>query len=97
MTDVFIYDAVRTPRGKGKADGSLHEVTAVALAATPLKAIRDRNNLDTKLVEDVVFGCVDPVGEAGANIGRSAVLAAGYHKETPVSRSTVSAPLALML
>jgi len=83
MRDVFVYDAVRTPRGKGKADGSLNEVTAVQLAATPLRALRDRNGLDTRLVEDVVMGCVDPVGEAGGDIARSAVLAAGYDKETP--------------
>ncbi len=83
MRDVFIYDAVRTPRGKGKADGSLNEVTAVQLAATPLRALRDRNGLDTRLVEDVVMGCVDPVGEAGADIARSAVLTAGYDKEVP--------------
>jgi acetyl-CoA C-acetyltransferase len=83
MSDVFIYDAVRTPRGKGKADGSLHEVTAIQLSATTLKAVRDRNGLDTRLVEDVVLGCVDPVGEAGGNIARSAVIASGYGIETP--------------
>ena len=65
MTDAFIYDHVRTPRGRGKADGSLHEVTALNLAAQPLTAIRERNKLDPKLVDDVVLGCVDPVGEAG--------------------------------
>jgi acetyl-CoA C-acetyltransferase len=83
MSDVFIYDAVRTPRGKGKADGSLHEVTPLALGATVLKAIRDRNGLDTSLVEDVVFGCVDPVGEAGGDIARAAVFAAGYDIRVP--------------
>jgi acetyl-CoA C-acetyltransferase len=83
MTDAFIYDHVRTPRGKGKADGSLHEVTAIALGATPLRAIRERNNLDPVLVEDVVFGCVDPVGEAGGDIARTVALAAGYGKEVP--------------
>ena len=60
MADAFIYDHVRTPRGRGKADGSLHEVPAVQLAATTLKAIRDRNGLDTGLVDDIVLGCVDP-------------------------------------
>ena len=83
MADAFIYDHVRTPRGKGKADGSLHEVTAIELAAQTLRAIRDRNGLNTKLVEDVVFGCVDPVGEAGGDIARAVALKAGYGKEVP--------------
>lgn len=78
MTDCYIYDHVRTPRGRGKKDGSLHEVTALELGATVLRALRDRNGLDTGLVDDVVFGCVDPVGEAGGDITRAAVLAAGY-------------------
>src|SRR5882672_508694 len=78
MTDAFIYDAVRTPRGKGKADGSLHEVTALSLASQALGAIRDRNKLDTTMVDDVVLGCVDPVGEAGGDIARAAALTAGY-------------------
>ena len=83
MTDAFIYDHVRTPRGKGKADGGLHEVTALKLAVAPLEAIKQRNNLDTALVEDVVLGCVDPVGEASAVIARSAAIAAGYGKTVP--------------
>ena len=78
MADAFIYDAVRTPRGRGKADGSLHEVTALNLAAQALGAIKTRNNLDTTLVDDVVLGCVDPVGEAGGDIARAAALNAGY-------------------
>ena len=78
MPDAFIYDHVRTPRGRGKADGALHEVTALNLAAQVLSAIRDRNNLDTALIDDVVMGVVDPVGEAGANIARTAALVAGY-------------------
>jgi acetyl-CoA C-acetyltransferase len=78
MTDCFIYDHVRTPRGRGKPDGSLHEVTAMELAAQSLRAIRDRNELDTALVDDVVMGCVDPVGEAGGDIARAAVLSADY-------------------
>ena len=65
MAEAFIYDHVRTPRGRGKSDGSLHEVTALRLAETALRAIKDRNGLDTRLVDDVVLGCVDPVGEAG--------------------------------
>ena len=78
MTEAFIYDHVRSPRGKGKADGSLHEVTAVQLAGQVLGAIRDRSDLDTSLLDDVVLGCAQPVGEQGGNIGRSAVLVAGY-------------------
>ena len=83
MADAFIYDHVRTPRGKGKADGSLHEVTAIELGTQALRAIKDRNDLDPLLVEDVVMGCVDPVGEAGADIARTVALKAGYGKEVP--------------
>ena len=83
MPEAFIYDHVRTPRGKGKADGSLHEVTAIELGAQTLRAIQNRNDLDVSLVEDVVFGCVDPVGEAGADIARTAALKAGYGKTVP--------------
>jgi acetyl-CoA C-acetyltransferase len=82
MTDCFIYDTVRTPRGKGRKDGALHEVTALELGTQVLKAVRDRNNLDTKVVDDVVFGCVDPVGEQGSNIARIAVLNADYAETT---------------
>jgi len=82
MVEAFVYDTVRTPRGRGKKDGSLHEVTALALATHVLKEIRDRNNLDTTLVEDVVLGCVDPVGEQGADIARLAVLNADYAETT---------------
>jgi acetyl-CoA C-acetyltransferase len=83
MTDCFIYDHVRTPRGRGKTDGSLHEVTALELARQTLVNIRERNKLAPKLVEDVVLGCVDPVGEAGGNIARAAAVAADYGKEVP--------------
>jgi acetyl-CoA C-acetyltransferase len=83
MTDCYIYDAVRTPRGKGKKDGALHEVTALELAASALRAIRDRNKLDTSRLDDVVMGCVDPVGEQGADIARTAVLKAGYDQSVP--------------
>ncbi len=83
MTDAFIYDHVRTPRGRGKSDGSLHEVTALALAAEPLKAIKARNDLDPALVDDVVLGVVDPVGEAAADIARQAALVAGYGDQVP--------------
>lgn len=78
MTEALIYDAVRTPRGRGKTDGALHEVTPVRLAAHVLEALRERNQLDTALVDDVILGCVTPVGEQGADIARTAVLAAGY-------------------
>ena len=83
MTDCFIYDAVRTPRGRGKKDGSLHEVTALELATQALQAIRDRNGLDTGELDDVILGCVDPVGEQGADIARAAVLKAGFAENVP--------------
>jgi len=78
MTECFVYDTVRTPRGKGRKDGALHEVTALELGSQVLRNIRDRNNLDTSKVDDVIFGCVDPVGEQGSNIARIAVLNADY-------------------
>jgi acetyl-CoA C-acetyltransferase len=78
MPDAFIYDHVRTPRGRGKVDGALHEVTALNLASQALGAIKSRNNLDTTLVDDVVMGVVDPVGEAAADIARTAALVAGF-------------------
>ena len=83
MTDAYIYDAVRTPRGKGRKDGSLHEVTPVRLAVTALQALRDRNKLDTTLVDDVVLGCVMPVGEQGADIARTAAVLAGFAETVP--------------
>ncbi|ESR26419.1 acetyl-CoA C-acetyltransferase [Lutibaculum baratangense] len=78
MAEAFIYDHVRTPRGRGKKDGALHEVTALELGTQVLRALRDRNGLDTSLVDDVVYGCVDPVGEAGGDIARGCVLNADY-------------------
>ncbi|KQV84015.1 acetyl-CoA C-acetyltransferase [Rhizobium sp. Root1220] len=83
MTEVFIYDHVRTPRGRGKKDGSLHEVPSVRLAAKTLEAIRDRNGLDTAEVDDIIMGCVDPVMEAGAVIPRGAAFEAGYSTKAP--------------
>jgi acetyl-CoA C-acetyltransferase len=83
MPDAFIYDHVRTPRGRGKADGALHEVTALNLASQALAAVRERNALDPKLVDDVVLGCVDPVGEAGGDIARAAAITAGYGNGVP--------------
>jgi len=83
MPDAYIYDAVRTPRGRGKPDGSLHEVTSLRLAETALRAIKNRNDLDTSLVDDVILGCVDPVGEAGGDIARAAALVADYRNHVP--------------
>ncbi len=78
----YIYDHVRTPRGKGKKDGSLHQFTALDLSAQVLSNLRDRSNLDTTLVDDVSWGCVTPVGEQGGDIARAAVLAANYDQYT---------------
>jgi acetyl-CoA C-acetyltransferase len=78
MTDAYIFDHVRTPRGKGKKDGSLHQATPVWLLRTLLMALQQRNSLDTSLVDDVVLGCVTPVGEQGADIARTAVLDADW-------------------
>lgn len=78
MAEAFIYDHVRTPRTRGRPDGSLREITAVEVAATPLRALAERNGLDTALVDDVVYGCAQPVGEQGGNIARAAVLTAGW-------------------
>ncbi|HEY1505955.1 MAG TPA: acetyl-CoA C-acetyltransferase [Stellaceae bacterium] len=83
MTDAFIYDHVRTPRGRGKADGALHEVTALNLAAQALAEVKTRNKLDPKLLDDVVLGCVDPVGEAGGDIARASALVAGFGDQVP--------------
>ena len=83
MPDAFIYDHVRTPRGRGKADGALHEVTALNLATQVLAAVKERNALNTALVDDVVLGCVDPVGEAGGDIARAAAITAGYGNSVP--------------
>ena len=82
MAEAFIYDAVRTPRGKGKKNGSLHEITALSLATQALQAVRDRNELDTSRVDDVILGCVSPVGEQGSDIARIAVLNADYAETT---------------
>lgn len=84
MADAYIYDAVRTPRGKGKKDGGLHEVTAVTLATQTLEALAIRNRLDTNaVIDDVILGCVDPVGEAGGDIARTVALNAGYGERVP--------------
>ncbi|MBB4101510.1 acetyl-CoA C-acetyltransferase [Allorhizobium borbori] len=83
MTDVYIYDHVRTPRGRGKKDGSLHEVPSVRLAAKVLEALRDRNGMDTAKVDDIIMGCVDPVMDAGAVIPKAAAFEAGYSTKAP--------------
>jgi acetyl-CoA C-acetyltransferase len=83
MTDAFIYDHLRSPRGRGKVDGSLHEVQTVNLASQVLKGVRERNNLDPELVDDVVMGCVDPIGEAGGDVARISALLAGYGDHVP--------------
>ncbi len=83
MTDAFIYDAVRSPRGKGRPDGSLHELTAVALSAKVLNAVKARNGLDGHAVEDVIWGNVTQVGEQGGCLARSAVLASDLDERIP--------------
>ena len=83
MTDAFIYDAVRSPRGKGRPDGSLHELTSVALSAKVLNAVKERNGLDGHVVEDVIWGNVTQVGEQGGCLARSAVLASDLDERIP--------------
>ncbi|KAB0676561.1 acetyl-CoA C-acetyltransferase [Aureimonas leprariae] len=83
MTEAYIYDHVRTPRGRGKQDGALHEVPAVRLGARMLEALRERNGIPTAKVDDIIFGCVDPVGEAGAVIPRASAFEAGYDFAAP--------------
>jgi acetyl-CoA C-acetyltransferase len=83
MTDAFILDAVRTPRGRGRPDGSLHSITPIQLASQTLAALQQRTSLDTSHVDDVILGCVTPVGEQGADIARIATLMAGYAESVP--------------
>jgi len=78
MAEAYIYDAVRTPRGKGRSTGTLHEVTALSLATQMLEAVRDRNGLDTARIDDVYLGCVTPIGEQGSDIARVAAINANY-------------------
>ncbi|WLQ11264.1 acetyl-CoA C-acetyltransferase [Hahella aquimaris] len=80
-TDAFIYDSVRTPRGRGKKDGALYEVKPVNLLAGILSALQQRNQLDTQQVDDIVMGCVTPVGDQGADIAKTAALVAGWSNE----------------
>jgi len=83
MTEAFVYDHIRSPRGRGKAGGSLNAITPINLSSQILSALRDRNELDTSLVDDVIFGCVTPVGEQGADIARVAAINAGYAQTVP--------------
>lgn len=78
MTEAFIYDAVRTPRGRGKAEGALHSITPVELARQTLSAVAERTQIASVLIDDVILGCVTPVGEQGANLARIAVLRSGF-------------------
>ena len=83
MTDAYIYDAIRTPRGKGRKDGSLHEVSAARLSAIALNALKERNNLEGHAVEDVIWGNVTQVAEQGACLARTAVLASDLDESIP--------------
>jgi acetyl-CoA C-acetyltransferase len=84
MTEAYIFDAVRTPRGRGKAEnGGLHEVSPTELAATTLRAVRDRNTLNSAAVDDVILGCVDPVMDQAGDIARSAAIVAGFAEGVP--------------
>jgi len=83
--EAYIYDAIRTPRGKGRPNGALHEVTPIRLLQTLFAALAERTQLAsiTALVDDLILGCVTPVGEQGANIARTALLAAGWDEGIP--------------
>jgi len=81
--DAYIYDAIRSPRGKGRKDGSLHEVTSLRLSAHVLNELKRRNDLDTTQIEDVIWGNVTQVGEQGGCLARAAVLASGFGQQTP--------------
>ncbi|MDB5229161.1 MAG: Acetyl-CoA acetyltransferase [Bacteroidota bacterium] len=83
MSEAYIYDCVRTPRGKGKKNGALYEVTPVDMLAQLLRSLEKRNNLDTSLVEDVIIGCVTPIGDQGGNIAKTAVLFADWSTKVP--------------
>lgn len=76
--EAYIYDAIRTPRGRGKSDGALHDIQPIKLLSTVLKALKERNDLDTSYIDDVIIGCVSPIGEQGGDIARAAVLDSGY-------------------
>ena len=76
--EAYLFDAVRTPRGRGKASGALHEVKPVTLVTQLLEALTERQSFPTSAVDDVVLGCVTPVGEQGANLAKTATLVAGW-------------------
>ncbi len=81
--DAYIYDAIRTPRGRGKRDGALHEVQPIDLLVTLFRALQQRNGLDTSLVDDVILGCVTPIAEQGGDIARAAALFSGWDQDVP--------------
>ncbi|MCU0990356.1 MAG: acetyl-CoA C-acyltransferase, partial [Xanthomonadales bacterium] len=83
MTEAYIYDHVRSPRGRGKQGGSLNPITPINLVSQVLVALRDRSGLDTAILDDVILGCVTPVGEQGANIARAAAINADYAETVP--------------
>lgn len=79
MTEAYIFDAIRTPRGRGKSSGALHEVKPITLLSNLLKALEQRNQFDTQYIDDVVIGCVTPIGDQGADIAKTAAIAAGWN------------------
>ena len=94
MTQALIFDAIRTPRGKGKAEGALYSVKPVNLVAGLLKALARRSDLDTHQVDDIVLGCVTPVGDQGADIARPPRSWPTGTSASPACKSTASAPRA---
>ena len=92
MTDAFIYDAIRTPRGKGRKDGALHEVTSLRLSAGILDALAERNGIEGHVLEDVIWGNATQVGEQGGCLARSAVLASSLDERAPRLREPGGAP-----
>ena len=81
MSEAYIIDAIRTPRGKGKKDGALHEVKPITLLTTLLNELQQRHQLDTSKVDDIVLGCVTPIGDQGADIAKTAAIAAGWNDD----------------
>ncbi len=81
MSEAYIIDAIRTPRGKGKKDGSLYEVKPITLLTTLLNELKNRNDLDTSKVDDIVLGCVTPIGDQGSDIAKTAAIAAGWSND----------------
>ena len=100
MSEAYIYDAIRTPRGRGRPDGALHEVTALRLSALVLDGLRERNGLDGPVLEDVIWGNATQIGEQGGCLARSAVLASGLDETIPglsINRFCASGLEAVML